>query len=228
MKYSLMTTSMLFEMLEKLKNGLPMEEVKLEYLDMLRKTAELEIPAVEVTSLELELFGLDFVKNALNENHLEPACLVHLDQYATTDPEQSAQISAKAIQRVQDAISLGTKSDSKDTASLLNAVSELHLTYDTGNMLLKGEDTLSYYRHFKNRVSHIHLKDMTYAEYGDSTVDGRKMTATPHGEGMIDFPNILKELRTDGYDGYLVIEYVGSGDHFTNIKKAKGYLDLYK
>ena len=69
---------------------------------------------------------------------------------------------------------------------------------------------------------------MTYAECGDSTVDGRKMTAAPHGEGMIAFPNILKELRTDGYDGYLVIEYVGSGDHFTNIKKAKGYLDLYK
>lgn len=282
MKYSLMTTSMLFEMLEKLKNGLPMEEVKLEYLDMLRKTAELEIPAVEVTSLELELFGLDFVKNALKENHLEPACLVHLDQYATTDPEQSAQISAKAIQRVQDAISLGTKNmmlalmaqpdaeiysyaqkqnaliscikpvarfgaehgisvsvedtpnvsvplcDSKDTAFLLNAVSELHLTYDTGNMLLKGEDSLSFYRHFKNRVSHVHLKDMTYAECGDSTVDGRKMTAAPHGEGMIDFPNILKELRTDCYEGYLVIEYVGSGDHFTNIKKAKGYLDLYK
>ena len=231
---------------------------------MLRKTAELEIPAVEVTSLELELFGLDFVKNALKENHLEPACLVHLDQYATTDPEQSAQISAKAIQRVQDAISLGTKnmmlalmaqpdaeiySYAQKQNALISCMKpvarfgaehgisvsvedtpnvSVHLTYDTGNMLLKGEDSLSFYRHFKNRVSHVHLKDMTYAECGDSTVDGRKMTAAPHGEGMIDFPNILKELRTDCYEGYLVIEYVGSGDHFTNIKKAKGYLDLYK
>lgn len=281
MKYSLMTTSMLFEMMEERKERLPIKEVKQKYQDMLRQTTELDIPAVEVTSLELELFGIDFVKAALEENHLEPACLVHLDQYAAVDFNQSREIASKAIQRVQAAVELGTKNvmlalmaqpdakeysdqqkqdaliscikpiarfgaehgitvsvedtpnlsvplcDSKDTSILLNGVPELNLTYDTGNMMLKGEDSLTYYRHFKDRVSHVHLKDMMYSEFGDSAADGRKMTAAPHGEGLVDFPNILKELRSDGYEGYLAIEYVGFGDHFAHIKKAKEYLDQY-
>lgn len=282
MKYSLMTTSLLFEMLGKLKSGIPIEDIKTEYQNMLQKTAALGIPAVEITSLELELFGMDFIKAALKENHLEPACLVHLDQYAAVIAEQSAEIVSKAIQRINDAVTLGTKNmmlalmaqpdaekysyhekqqaliscikpiarsgaehgiavsvedtpniavplcDSKDTAALLNAVEELHLTFDTGNMMLKGEDPLAYYRQFKDRVSHVHLKDMIYAEQGDSASDGRKMSAALHGKGLVHFPEILKELRTDGYDGYLVIEYVGTGEHFTHIQEAKEYLDKCK
>lgn len=281
MKYSLMTISMLFEMLGGLKKGIPIKKVKQKYRSMLRQTAELGIPAVEVTTLELKLFGMDFVKTALKENHLEPACLIHLAQYAAVDFGMSREIASKAIGHVQDAIELGTSNvmlalmaqpdakeysnqqkrnaliscikpiarfgaghgitvsvgdtpnlsallcDSVDTSILLNGVTELKLIYDTGNIMLRKEDPLIYYRHFKDRISHVHLKDMMYAESGDSTADGRKMTAAPHGEGLVDFPNILKELRADGYDGYLVIEYVGSGDHFANIRRAKEYLDQY-
>lgn len=281
MKYSLMTTTMLFEILERRNSGIPMDKVKKEYRGVLHETAGLGIPAVEVTSLELDLFGTDFVKASLKENNLAPACLVHLDQYAATNPEQSEEIVKKAIERVQDAIDLGTENmmlalmvqpdaekysyeekqgaliacikpiarfgaehgiavsvedtpnislplcSSKDTAVLLNAIKELHLTYDTGNMMLKGEDPLTFYRQFKNRVSHVHLKDMMYAEHGDPAVDGRRMSAALHGEGLVGFPEILKELRDDGYNGYLVIEYVGIGDHFAHIKKAKEYLDQY-
>ena len=281
MKYSLMTTSIIFPMIGKLQSGVPKDKILDEYADILSNIAEIGIPAVEITSLELDLFGMDAVSAALKGAGLSVAGIIHMDQYADTDPDRSSEITEKAKARALNAKQLGAKNmmlammaqpdvkdytrnqlqealirnirpiavfgseigvkvsventphailpvcDSNDILELIQAVPELSLTYDTGNMVVKLEDSLTSYHRCKQFVSHIHLKDMVYTadENSDLTTDGRKIKAAPHGQGMIDFPSILSALNADNYQGFLVIEYVGSENHFAQIRKAKQYFD---
>lgn len=279
MKYSLMTTAMFFPIFGRLQAGCPMDRIREEYAQMLAQTKALGIDAVEITSMEVDVFGLSYVKEVLKNHGLHAACLVHMDTWADTAAYRTPEIHEKGLEKVQQAKDLGAPnmmlalmpgsdaaihtpeektaalirnmkpvsdrgaalgikvsvedtpnllvplSSTKDTKALLDGIPSMHLTYDTGNMLLSGEDSLTYYRTFKHRVSHVHLKDMRYADDGDLTWDGKKMTAAMHGSGLLDFPSIINALKENGYDGYLVIEYVGSGDHFANIKRAKDYLD---
>lgn len=92
---------------------------------------------------------------------------------------------------------------------ILDYVPGLKLVYDSANMILVDEDPVEYYEHFKGRIGHIHLKDMRYAyesDHGDLNVRGEKMTAAIHGTGMVDFPELLKKIKTSGYDRYLTVE----------------------
>lgn len=282
MKYSLMTTSMVFPMADKLHAGTAMDEVKKEYADMLAMVADCGIPAVEITSLELDVFGLDFVKSALTRAGLTCGCLIHMDTYAETAEPKHGAIEETAMQKILDAKALGADyvmlalmaqpdaedhgteelrdalirnirpiaafgaengvtvsvedtpdirlplCDSADIRPILDAIPALSLTYDTGNMLLKGEDTLAFYRALKDRVVYVHLKDMEYAgqsDNADPTIDRRWIRTALHGQGVLDFGSILRELRAGGYDGWLMLEYAGSENHAANIRAAKEMMD---
>ncbi len=281
MKFSLMTTTMVIDLLMELQKGRSKEEITREYAAMLEMIAGIGIPAVEVTSIELDLFGLEEVKKQLEICHLEVGGFVHLDQYACTDSNQAEKMIALAKTRIDDAVSLGadnlmlalmaqedvsehsreelTKAlirniqpiaeygsekgirvsvedtpdirlplcDTADTKALLDAVPDLYLTYDSGNMLLKNDSPILYLETFRDRVCHVHLKDMAYMQSGqpgDVDVDGRVIAGCMHGEGIVDFAEIGKILRESGYRGVAVIEYVGHDDHERRIREALTYL----
>ncbi|MCD8232276.1 MAG: sugar phosphate isomerase/epimerase [Clostridiales bacterium] len=281
MKFSLMTTTMVIDLLIKLQSGRPKEEITREYASMVEMIAGLGIPAVEVTSIELDLFGLEEVNRQLKTHHLEVGGFVHLDQYACTDSDRAEKMITLAKKRIDDAVSLGadnlmlalmaqedvsehsreelTKAliqnirpiavygsekgirvsvedtpdirlplcDTADTKALLDAVPDLYLTYDSGNMLLKNDSPISYLETFRDRVCHVHLKDMAYMQSGqpgDVDVDGRVIAGCMHGEGIVDFAEIGKILRESEYEGVAVIEYVGHDDHERRIREALTYL----
>lgn len=279
MKFSLMTTTMVIDLLIDLQNGRPKEEIDEQYTNMLKMIARLGIPAVEVTSIEAELFGLQMIQALLKENHLEVGGFVHMDQYACTDDRRSKEIIALAKKRIDDAAVLGTDNlmlalmaqedavehsqeelfaalirtirpiaeygkkvgvmvsvedtpdirlpvcGTDDMKKLLEAIPELYLTYDSGNMLIMHEDPISYLKNFRDRICHVHLKDMVYADEGDADVDGRFLTGCMHGEGMVDFLRIGKYLRDTDYEGYAAIEYVGHSGHENKIRDAVIYLN---
>jgi len=279
MKFSLMTTTMVVDLLIELKKGSAKEKIDAEYAAMLQMAARLGIPAVEVTSIEAELFGLETVQELLKKNHLEAGGFVHMDQYACTDAERGKEIIALAKKRIEDAAALGTDNlmlalmaqedaaeysreeltaalirtirpiaeygkqvgvmvsvedtpdirlpvcDTNDIKTLLDAIPELYLTYDSGNMLLKNDNPIPFLKTFRDRVCHVHLKDMAYADDGDIDVNGRFLTGCMHGEGMVDFAEIGTFLRDAGYNGYAVIEYVGHDNHEARIRDAMIYLD---
>ncbi len=93
---------------------------------------------------------------------------------------------------------------------LLDAVPGLQLVFDTGNPPLTNDFSepfpypkqsgWEFYRHVKERIVHVHVKDAVY------DAEGNREVYTFPGEGAGDVPRILKDLLERGYAGALSIE----------------------
>ena len=281
MKKSLMTTSMVIPLIRQLQSGVPMEQILENYENILKTAADCGFSYVEITSMELEIFGVENIRKALARAGLRCSCLIHMDTFAETDLQKQERIRTSAVEKLHAAKELGTEyimlalmaqpdagshsaeelrealvrtirpvavcgkemgvtvsvedtpeislplSSSEEMRALLDQIPELFLTYDTGNMLIRGEDPLHFYDALKDRIVYVHLKDMEYCEKneGDLTADGRSVKAVLHGRGMIDFKSVLKALKENGYDGILMLEYAGTDNHAENISAAVRYID---
>ncbi|MCD8014557.1 MAG: sugar phosphate isomerase/epimerase [Lachnospiraceae bacterium] len=283
MKYSLMTTTMVLDLLSESMTGIPKLQIQKKYADMMEMIASIGISAVEITTLELDLFGMDVVKQILNESHLKAGGFVHMDTFAHTDSKISQELAASAMRRIDDALCLGADNlmlglmaqddvsahspeeltnaliqnirpvaeygmkkgikisvedtpdirlplcDTADTKILLDAIPELYLTFDTGNMLLKHDAPLSYLEAFQDRICNVHLKDICYpapGQPGDTDVDGKVIAGCQHGCGLIDFAKIGNRLKSMNYNGNAVIEYIGHSrdNHAVRIREAYLFL----
>lgn len=99
-----------------------------------------------------------------------------------------------------------------DCRALLDRVPGLRFVYDTGNMLVAGDDPIEFFHVVKDRISHVHLKDAVVVDknvkgIGDITVDGRKMQPRRFGEGHVPLAEILQLLADSDYTGRVAIEY---------------------
>jgi len=77
---------------------------------------------------------------------------------------------------------------------------------DTGNIFISGGDPYKFIAAIAKRVVHVHAKDI-----GGVTMDARgKVTGVPSGcacgEGVIDWPRVVKILRKAGFAGVLAVE----------------------
>jgi L-ribulose-5-phosphate 3-epimerase len=90
-----------------------------------------------------------------------------------------------------------------EAGRLLNAVKEkaLMLNWDPGNAAARGEKPFpDGYSHLpKNRIAHMHLKDVTAK--GDGKTEWTAM-----GKGTIDFVGQFRALKRDGYTGAMSLE----------------------
>jgi inosose dehydratase len=66
---------------------------------------------------------------------------------------------------------------------------------DAGHIAKGGMDAPEIFRRYRSAIRHVHFKDMA-ADW----------TWTPMGQGVIDFPAILADLRAVGYAGWIMIE----------------------
>ncbi len=82
----------------------------------------------------------------------------------------------------------------------------LKVNFDTGNAFLGGEDPYEFLEAVKDRVVHVHAKDIG----GDLLQERGKVTGTPVGvacgDGVIDWTRTVSILRSAGYDGILSVE----------------------
>jgi inosose dehydratase len=87
------------------------------------------------------------------------------------------------------------------------------LGLDTGHLAWAGDDAAEVVRQYGDRVLTLHLKDV----YPAVRAEGRAAewdyrTFTDHGifaelgEGCIDFPAILEDLRGRDFSGWLIVE----------------------
>jgi sugar phosphate isomerase/epimerase len=71
------------------------------------------------------------------------------------------------------------------------------INFDTGNSYLSGEDPLVWLEHVKDRLVHLHAKDISVAQ---SDAERGKVTGTPVGcacgEGVIDWAGVIEICRT--------------------------------
>jgi sugar phosphate isomerase/epimerase len=81
------------------------------------------------------------------------------------------------------------------------------VNFDTGNSYLAGHDPIAWLRRVKNRLVHVHAKDISIQH---SKAERGKVTGTPAGcacgEGVIDWKKVIAVCRTAPRDIVLSVE----------------------
>lgn len=94
----------------------------------------------------------------------------------------------------------------------------LRANVDTGNFLLVNQDPAAAAHDLVSCTAYVHLKDFRRVREGEQPeesytgLDGSRYVGTVIGEGEVDLPAVLSTLRDGSYDGWLSIEYEGTGD----------------
>jgi inosose dehydratase len=108
---------------------------------------------------------------------------------------------------------VGTMVETRDDVERVLKGSEIRLCLDTGHLLIGGTDPLQLAREVPGRIAHAHLKDVDAAmaarvQAGDLTYTEavRQGMYTPLGSGDVDIAGIVTALRSNGFDGWFVIE----------------------
>ena len=93
--------------------------------------------------------------------------------------------------------------------------------YDPSHLGYQGVDYIEFLRRFKDRIFHVHIKDVWWSDtpkaagvFGGHTSFGnsdRFWDFRSPGRGSIDFEEIIRTLNDIGYDGPLSIEWEDSG-----------------
>ena len=91
----------------------------------------------------------------------------------------------------------------------------LRMNMDTGNTFIAGQDPVAFLDKFKDRVSHVHIKDVSesLAAAARGELTGIAVSATAIGDG-VNVDNIKRciDILVDiGYDGVFSIECEGEG-----------------
>lgn len=114
----------------------------------------------------------------------------------------------------------------------------ISLLFDTGHLVVSGEDPIEIFKKYEDRIKHIHFKDVrqeiTEAVDKDNQcfLDGvRKGMFTVPGDGVIDFEPILNLIYQSNYSGWIVVEAEQDpslANPFIYAKKAKDYMSQYQ
>ncbi|MFU1797875.1 myo-inosose-2 dehydratase [Paenibacillus azoreducens] len=111
---------------------------------------------------------------------------------------------------------------------------KVSLLFDTGHLVFSGEDPVAIYNKYKDRIFHIHFKDIRAAvlqqlkEEKWSFLQGVKNGVfTVPGDGMIDFRPIWEQISVSGYAGWIVVEAEqdpAKANPFLYAVKARNYI----
>ena len=102
----------------------------------------------------------------------------------------------------------------EDTVRLMQETNDsVKLTIDTGHMLFAGGNSLKIIKDFKEKIAHVHCKDIRENILKKSLTNDFSFRQaflegafTVPGDGCIDYKPILKELKSNNYIGWLVVE----------------------
>ncbi|MBP3478664.1 MAG: sugar phosphate isomerase/epimerase, partial [Oscillospiraceae bacterium] len=103
--------------------------------------------------------------------------------------------------------------------------------YDSGNMLLTGENPVEYYEKVAHRTAHIHLKDMRMAgpteKNADISENGQRFCIAPTGTGLVDIEAVIQKCKSLGYDGWYTLEYSQHPgvDRKTSLVRSREYIE---
>lgn len=107
MKLSLMTINMMFPIYMKVMVEQDMEDALELYEEMLDLVKASGFDTVDVTSAELDFFGIDFAKNELKKRNLKVSSLIHFGQFASMNDREAEEITEKAKKAVDFTLGFG-------------------------------------------------------------------------------------------------------------------------
>ena len=99
----------------------------------------------------------------------------------------------------------------KGLSYFFEKVPALKFNMDTGNFIYMDLDTLECVKLFKNKISHVHLKDRSLVKnHADEpekvTPGGNKLYPSPVGFGTIPMKELTDLAKENGYEGYFSAE----------------------
>ena len=96
---------------------------------------------------------------------------------------------------------------------------------DTGHWVRSNLNPVDCLRILKGRIISSHLKDLTIMGRDEKGHDGHDL---PFGTGVSDVPGILEELKAQGFDGNISIEYEYNWEHSTpDVAQCIGFVRGY-
>ncbi len=113
-------------------------------------------------------------------------------------------------------------------AWFLERVQGLKISFDTGNFLYAGVDVLEAFELLRLYICHVHCKDRSLnpcpLETPKLTVTGQRLYAASVGEGCIPMEEIIRRLKSEGYDGTVAIEHFGATDQLAYMERSAKWL----
>lgn len=94
---------------------------------------------------------------------------------------------------------------------LKNYDAVIKLSPDTGHWARSGFDPVDGLKTTKGRIQSVHIKDLTGMKPAGVQDSSQKFHELPWGTGALNFAGQLLELRRQGFDGIVYLEY----EHFT-------------
>jgi inosose dehydratase len=108
---------------------------------------------------------------------------------------------------------VGTVIETGDEVQQVLDGSSISLCLDTGHLLIGGTDPAELARQAPERIAHLHLKDVDLtvaakARSGQLTYSEavKQGMYRPLGQGNIDVPAIVGDVRAHGYSGWYTLE----------------------
>ena len=99
------------------------------------------------------------------------------------------------------------------------------INFDTGNSYLAGQDPIEWLKHVKDRLVHLHAKDISIQQSED---ERGKVTGTPSGcacgDGVIDWKQVIEVCRTCPRDIVMSVECGTVDQAEKSIKHLKSLL----
>ena len=133
---------------------------------------------------------------------------------------------------------MGTvRQSEQDTIRLMQETNDsVKLTIDTGHMLFAGGDYLKIIKDFKEKIAHVHCKDIRKnilnkslskdLSFRNAFLEG---AFTVPGDGCIDYKPFLDQLKKNEYNSWLVVEAEQDPKKANPLEYAKkGYAYLSK
>ena len=108
---------------------------------------------------------------------------------------------------------ISTYVESPSEVERLLELTDIDLTFDTGHIALGGGDILECFAAWRDRINHIHLKDVRFQVLQDAKSRGRDdfevwwpETFPPLGQGDLPLQEFLAHLSEADYQGWVVVE----------------------
>ncbi len=108
---------------------------------------------------------------------------------------------------------LGTDVETPEEIERLLGSTDVSLCLDTGHLWLAGGNPVAAIRDWSSRIRQVHVKDASRDVLARVRAGGGDLWDLvaaggfpPLGQGDLDLPAVLAELRRSGYEGWIVIE----------------------
>lgn len=86
-------------------------------------------------------------------------------------------------------------------SDFFDSIPDINHTFDSGNYLFSGEDCMEALSLFRDRITHVHLKDRVSAD---------DLSCPAVGTGCIPVGAIIRDIVSSGYDGWFTAEMFGN------------------